>query len=282
MEGRSGLLTLAGGHWRACIGFSARAGSCTSVQLPGGPPTCTRPNRHTRVCQRGDCPQGQASLWWPPAQLAQPRRAIPHSAGKRHPGVDAALQPDLLRHCGPPLSAGAPIAQHQAAGDANRPAPQHDQQGVSPAGNRRRRGGNGGVGYLCARPAKATGNQAAAGAQGQAPAGHRPSGAPKRRWPAECRLHLAAEPRPAHPRDRLAPALWCPGAGQHPPGRPRRLTPDRRGAHTQPGGAGGSGADGGAGGGAHRIQQRHGGDQPLLPAAGGGDCQAARCAGGGR
>ena len=40
------------------------------------------------------------------------RRAIPYPTGKRHSGIDAALQPDLLRHRSAALPTGPSIAEH--------------------------------------------------------------------------------------------------------------------------------------------------------------------------
>ena len=94
-----------------------------------------RLNRHLGqgVCRDCNCHRRQSSVRWP-RSVVPIRFAVPHSAGQRHPGIEPAVQPDLLRDRRAPLSAGASITEHAPAGDANRPAPQHDQQGVSAAG----------------------------------------------------------------------------------------------------------------------------------------------------
>ena len=115
-----------------------------------------RPTGHTPNCH-----QAVRSVWWPHSDLSH-RRAIPYPTGKRHSGVDAALQPDLLRHRSTALPARSSVAEHPSAGDANGFAPQHDQQGVPPTGMRWRGGSHGRLRHLRARPAKAPGSQDAA------------------------------------------------------------------------------------------------------------------------
>ena len=87
------------------------------------------------------------------------RRAIPYPAGKRHTGIDAAIQPDLFRYRSAALPAGAPPAKHAPAGDANRLTQEHDQQGISPAGNRWGSGSHGRLRHLRAGSAKTARSQ---------------------------------------------------------------------------------------------------------------------------
>ena len=93
-----------------------------------GAENCHRPAGHTPNCH-----QSIRSVWWPHSDLSH-RRAIPYPTGKRHTGIHAALQPDLFRHRSAALPTGASLTEHPPAGDANRIAPQHDQQGVPPTG----------------------------------------------------------------------------------------------------------------------------------------------------
>ena len=73
---------------------------------------------HRPTGQTSNCHQAIHSVWWPHSDLSH-RRAIPYPTGKRHSGVDAALQPDLLRDRGAALPAGPSLAQHPPAGNAN-------------------------------------------------------------------------------------------------------------------------------------------------------------------
>ena len=91
-----------------------------------------------------NCHQAIRSVWWPHSDLSH-RRAIPYPTGKRHSGVYAALQPDLLRHRS---AAYPPGHRYPAPGSwrCKRACTEHDQQGVPPTGNRWRGGSHGRLG----------------------------------------------------------------------------------------------------------------------------------------
>jgi hypothetical protein len=70
-------------------------------------------NRHSHGTSPYDTP---AIVTWPVGHyrgavelLSHTQRAFSHPTGERHPGVDAAVQPDLLRHRRPSLPARAPV-----------------------------------------------------------------------------------------------------------------------------------------------------------------------------
>ena len=140
-----------------------------------------------------NCHQRIRSVWWPHYNLAH-RRAISYPAGKRHPSVDPAVQPNLFRHRRTALPAWTPLTEYATAGDADRTAPQHDQQGVPPARNRRCGGGHGRIGHLCARPAETAGNQNSTPHPQPRRHRSRSGSAQMCGWSAERRLHPAANP----------------------------------------------------------------------------------------
>ena len=202
--------------------------------------------------------RGRNSVWWPNSDLSH-RRAIPYPTGKRHSGVDTAYNQICFaiaarRH--PPTSRALDNWR------CNQIAPQHDQQGVPPTGNRWRGGSHGGLRHLRARPAKAREIKT------QPPFRNRGVTDLDREvrnvmgmLNAGCTLQ---QTRAAHTGDRLAPALQT-RCSRHPQRRHRRLNADRRRAETLLGRTSGSGPNGGTGKRSRKLLQRHCGDQPLFP-----------------
>ena len=89
---------------------------------------------HSSTGHTPNCHQAIHSVWCSHSDLSH-GRAIPYPTGKRHSGINPALQPDLFRHCSAALPARSSTPEHSTAGDANRLAPQHNQQGLPPTRN---------------------------------------------------------------------------------------------------------------------------------------------------
>ena len=81
--------------------------------------------------------------WWPHSHLAH-RREIPIQQESDIPASTQLAWPDLFRDRG--TYPRPPLAEHPPAGDADRPASQHDQQGLPAARDRRRGGSHGRLG----------------------------------------------------------------------------------------------------------------------------------------
>ena len=71
-----------------------------------GPGSCQRLTE-----QASNCHQANASVRWPHSDLSH-QRAISYPTRKRYPGLNAALQPDLLRHRSTALPTWASPTKH--------------------------------------------------------------------------------------------------------------------------------------------------------------------------
>ena len=162
-----------------------------------------------------------------------------------------------------------------AAGDANGIAPQHDQQGVPPTGNRWRGRGHGRLRYLRARPAETPGNQNATPHPQSGRHRSRPGGTQVRGWPAQCRLHLqqtrgadqeidwrlrcGARVLVSTPREDIGASMLIAEELEPCLDVPVEVVPLEELESVF-----------------GELQQRHGGDKPLFPPTGGGDGQETR------
>ena len=147
-------------------------------------------NCHSFTGQTRNCHQTFRFVWWPHSVLSD-RRAISYSAGERHTGINAALQPDLFCHSRTALPTWTSLAEYTPAGNADRLAPKHDQQGLSPVGDRWRSGSDGRIRHLCPRPAKTTRFQNPAPHPQSRSEGSGSRGPQMRGWAAKCRLYTS-------------------------------------------------------------------------------------------
>ena len=166
---------------------SGTAPLASSTQLEKGSWELSQAHRtHT------NCHQAIRSVWWPHSDLSH-RRAIPYPTGKRHTGLDAALQPDLFRDCSSALPAGHRLpstASWRCKPDCTATRSARCTASWKPTA------------WWKLWPARASTCAISKAPRNQNTAAHpqsghhrpRPRSAQMRGWPAQCRLHAATDP----------------------------------------------------------------------------------------